>query len=360
MKRHVWINRGSFKLYPNMFTVLVGRAGIGKGAAMGPLTSLLEESGSANLLSDRLTIEYILEKLSKGFPSTTVGAGGIHIGTDSSATIISPELSILITASLSTLPILADLWDARDRDFSYGTRHKGEYKIKSPCVTILGASTPEWLISSIPSNAIGGGFTRRVNFVYAKKRSKTLPWPSMNHSQTRASLVNDLRRISMLQGEFGFAKDAEEVFEKLYEGSEPDDYDDEATTAYKTSKWAHALKLAMCVSASRGDDRTITRADMTEAATKVDEIGKDVPMVFRAVGESDLAAAAERVLRQIEDRGFITFEEIMRINWRHVSMEDAQRLLLSFQRAGLVREVNRGTKVVYEAIPQVQTKGGKP
>lgn len=352
MKRHVWVNRASFKLYPNMFTVLVGRAGIGKGASMGPITSILEEAGSANILSDRLTMEYILEKLSKGFPATTVSAGSIHIGVDSSATIVSPELSILITASLATLPILCDLWDSRERDFSYGTRHKGEYKIKSPCVTILGASTPEWLISSIPANAIGGGFTRRVNFVYAKAKSKQLPWPSMNHSQVRASLIDDLRRISMIQGEYSFATDAQAVFEKLYADSVPDEYDDEATSAYKTSKWAHAIKLAMVLSAARDDTRVITRQAMVDAVTKVDEISKDVPMVFRAVGESDLSAGADRVLRFIENRGYATFEEILKVNWRHLSMEDLQRVLLSFTHGGIIKEVQRGNKTAYVAIPQ--------
>lgn len=338
-----------------MFTVLVGRAGIGKGMAMSPATTILEEAGCANILSDRLTMEYILEKLSKGFPHTSVGpGGGVALSLDSSAVIISPELSILITASLATLPVLCDLWDARDRDFSYGTRHKGEYKIKSPCVSILGASTPEWLVSSIPQSAIGGGFTRRVNFVYGKKRSQRLPWPSSNHTDLRAKLVEDMRSIGTIHGEYTFTKDAVPIFEKLYDESEPDDYDDEATTSYKTSKWAHATKLAMVLAAARSDTLLIDGKIMEEAANRVDEISKDVPMVFRAVGESDLVSSANRILTFIEIRGYASKDEIMRVMWRHVSSEDMDRIVESFLVGGLLAESNQGGKRVFRTTPKAK------
>lgn len=349
-------------MHPNMFTVLVGRAGLGKGAAMGPITSIMEETGAINLLSDRLTMEYILERLSKGFPQTgTNAAGQITVGLETSATIVSPELSILITASLATLPILSDLWDSRERDFHYGTRHKGEVVIKSPCVSILGASTPEWLISSIPSNAIGGGFTRRVNFVYGRAKSKSLPWPSLNHSNIRASLIEDLRSIGQLRGEFKFSPDAMPIFEKLYAESEPDEYDDEATSAYKTSQWAHATKLAMVLSASRGDSMEISRADLISAVMRCDEISKDVPMVFRAVGESDLASAADRVMRFIELKGYATKEEIIRVNWRHISSEDLERVLAAFCEGNLLTESQQGGKRVFKIVVQIpRAAKGKP
>jgi Protein of unknown function (DUF3987) len=323
---------------------------------MSPIVSILETSGSANILSDRLTIEYILERLSKGFSNVAAATGGVTLNTDSTACLISPELSILLTASLSTLPILCDLWDSRPQTFTYGTRHKGEYKIKDPCLSLLGATTPEWLVSSIPHNAVGGGFTRRVNFVYAKERSKTMPWPMSNHSSNRSDLINRLRSISQLRGEFKFSDGAKPIFEKLYDESSPNENDDEATTAYKTSAWAHATKLSMIFSASRGTSLRIEKEDMELASLKVEKVSKDIPLVFRAVGESDLVSAAERILRFIEDRGYASFQEIMRTQWRHISLEDAQRVLLTFIQGGMVVQLSKGGKTVYQTVPQ----GGKP
>lgn len=342
-----------------MFTVLVGRPGIGKGQALNPALSVLKEANTIHTLSDRVTIEYVLERLAKGFPSTIAPqGGGVVMGTDSSSLIYSPELSIFITASQHTLPILADLWDSREGEFSYGTRHKGDYTIKNACISMLAGSTQEWLISSIPSNAVGGGFTRRVNFVFAKERQKPIPWPSLNHGAVRSNLVNDLRHISqVLKGEFTFDPSARLLFEEVYQ-TLPDEFDDEATTAHKTSAWAHATKLAMALAAARDDKLCINKEDMEIAIKRVGDVTTSLALVFRAVGESDLVSAGDRVLRFLEAKGFASKSEILRSNWRHISAFDLDIVLATFVSGNLVSERSQGNQILY--YPIVQTRGVKP
>ena len=332
--------------------MLVGRPGLGKGAALNPAASILKEANTTNLLSDRVTIEYVLEKLSKGFPSQQVQpGGGVAFGMDACTCIFSPELSIFITASQHTLPILADLWDSREGEFSYGTRHKGDYKIKNSCVAMLAGSTQEWLISSIPTNAVGGGFTRRVNFVFGKDRAKAIPWPLMNGTDVRTRLVNDLRHISVLHGEFKFSSSAKDIFDEYYSNIQIDEFDDEATTAYKTTRWAHATKLAMCISAAERDDLLITDRIFLDSINRVNEVIDCIGMVFRAVGESDLVEAADRVLRFLENKGFATKSDILRANWRHISATDLDAVLQTFLQGGFIVERQQGNKIIYEILP---------
>jgi hypothetical protein len=359
LKRHVWFDKGTYKLYPNLFTVLVGRPGLGKGAAVNPAMSILKEANTTAILSDRVTIEYVLEKLSKGFPATGLAAGGgIAFGTDASIILFSPELSIFITASQYTLPILADLWDSREGEFSYGTRHKGDWKIKNSCVSLLAGSTQEWLISSIPNSAIGGGFTRRVNFVYGKDKAQNIPWPIMNHSGLRDNLVNDLRHISQLHGEFKYSPDAGAIYELYYNSALPDEFADEATTAYTTSAAHHATKLAMTISVAKRDTLIIEKEDIEDAIDKVEGVKKTINMVFRAVGESDLVNAADRVLRFIENKGLASRSDILRSNWRHISSNDLDTILTTFTQGGLLLERQQGNKILYEAVIQTKPKGG--
>ena len=361
LKRHVWVERGTYKLYPNMFAVLVGRPGLGKGGALNPAASILKEANTVSLMSDRVTIEYVLEKLSKGFPSQTIApGGGLQFGHDASAMIFSPELSIFITASQHTLPILADLWDSREGDFSYGTRHKGDYKIKNSCVSMLAGSTQEWLISSIPANAVGGGFTRRVNFVFAKDKQAFIPWPAVNHTSIRNDLVNDLRHISQIRGEITFDKHAHELFDVYYRSAVADEFDDEATTAYKTTKWAHATKLATAISLGSDDAPVISERALQLAIDRVDNVLSNISLVFRAVGESDLVTAADRVLRFIETKGYATKSEILRVNWRHISAADLDTILTTFVNGGLVLEKSSGKTITYEMAPIPKKKGATP
>jgi len=314
------------------------------------------------MLSDRVTIEYVLERLSKGWPNFGTGPNaGITVGIDHSCLILSRELSVFVTASQFTLPILTDLWDANEGKYTYGTRGKGEYTIDSPCVCLLGGSTQEWLISSIPPSAIGGGFTRRVNFVVAYDREKSIPWPVVsNHSNVRDNLVSDLQEIGKLSGEFRFHPDTVPIFELVYNDSAPKLYDDMATTSYKTSKWAQVSKLAMCVSAARSDDLIITKADFQKALDAVEGVAKNVPRVFRGVGESELITATNKVLEFIEMKGYASRDEIMKAHWRDVTLDDLDRILATLKEAYIIIEYQQGRKTFWKAVEKFNPKGVKP
>lgn len=360
LKRNVFVGRGSYKLYPNLYTILVGRPGIGKGSAINPVVSIINEAKICNILSDRVTIEYVLERMAQGWSAIhRFGSGGMTMGTDHSAILISPEISVFISASQNTLPILADLWDAREGEFVYGTRHKGEFRIKDPCVCLLGGSTQEWLISSVPANAVGGGFTRRVNFVVANDREKLLPWPTLsNHNQVRDNLITDITEISRLSGEMKFDAKCVPLFEKCYIESSPKEYDDEATTSYRTSMWAQVTKLAMCMSASRGEDLIIREKDFMLAYDAVKTVTENVPRVFRAVGESDLTVAADKVLKFLESKGFASRQEIMKHLWRDVTSEDLDKILATFKEGTIIYDYVQGKRTLYAPVEKL--KKGTP
>jgi len=345
-------------LFPNLYTILVGRPGIGKGSAINPVVSLINEAKICNILSDRVTIEYVLERMSNGWQVfRRSGTGGLTLQQDHTALLISPEVSVFIGASQNTLPILADLWDAREGEFVYGTRHKGEFRIKDPCVCLLGGSTQEWLIASIPANAVGGGFTRRVNFVVANDRERLLPWPVLqNHNQVRDNLVTDLRSISLLSGEMKFDPAAVPLFEQCYIDSSPKEYDDEATTSYKTSMWAQVTKLSMCLSASRGDSLVISDQDFRLATDAVKIVAENIPRVFRGVGESDLVIASDKVLKFLELKGYASKTELLRALWRDVTSEDLDKILATFKEASIVYEYQQGRKTMFALVVK-NTKG---
>lgn len=349
LKRHVFFDRASFKLYPNLYTVLVGRPGIGKGAAMHPALAILKEAGTSNVLSDRITMEYVLEKMSKGFPATSVNTSNqaLKLGFESNVLIVSSELSVFIGASQFTITALTDLWDSKEGTYGYGTRGKGEYNILNPCVGLLGGSAHQWLVKSIPSDAVGGGFTRRVNFVLGTVQSSRNPWPSMNHSAIRDKLVEDLRDIGSLRGEMTCSKEARPVFEKLYSECEPNEFDDEATAGYKTSRWANVLKLAMVITAARAESLQISKEDLELAITYTEQVAADIPKVFRAVGESTLVSATDKVLRFVETKGYATRQEILHALWRHVSSEDLDRIIVTMREAGYLGERCIGSKTEY-------------
>ena len=212
-------------------------------------------------------------------------------------------------------------------------------------MSLLGGSAPNWLVKSVPADAVGGGFTRRVNFVLATKK-EAIPTPS-GPLVDKDDLVEDLRHISLIRGKFTLTPDALRLLKVYRDTCIPNDFDDEASAVYKTSKWANAGKLAEVMSVSRDDSLVITEDDLQTSIDKVEDVAKDLKIVFRAVGESDLASASDRVIRFLETRGFASRGDILQFNWRNFTASELDVILATFREGGMIGEKNIGNKTLY-------------
>lgn len=299
-------------------------------------------------------MQYIIATMASGFahPTATQNpiTGGVTIGTqvDHSALLVATELSVMIREP-NNIQDMSDLWDSKDQ-FDYGTRGKGLVSIDRPCVSLLGGSSPAWLNRAIPPDAVGGGFTRRVLFPYVPARAKDVPWP--DPVPPDKELVEDLRYINhAVHGEMVFENAAKPLFESYYIASKMDAVEDEAIGAFKVSKWVHAAKLAMVLSASYGDQRVITTRIMKEAIDAVEGILADIPHVFKRVGETDLIDAGQRVIEYIEAKGYATRQEIMHALWRYIGpSENLTKILSTFIDAQMIMEVNSGGAIAYKKV----------
>ena len=366
IRRNCWVNRGTFNLFPNMFTILVGHTGLGKGRSINPAVELLRESGCANILSDKITIQYILEKISdRGQQVAQLQMQGntISIGQDASCFISAPEIEDLILTS-DTMAPLKELWESKNGPFEYGTRGRGLVKIAKPCPTLLGGCTPSQVAELFPTRAIGGGFVRRCNFVYEISKSKSIPWPAPKNGgdKTHDDLVNDLRHISQLRGAFVFDPYAKKMFEDYYRSTGADEFADEATSSYDTTKPIHVLKLAMALTAARDDSMVINFVDLGLAIKMVDKCAVEMTKVFRAVGDSEMAVIIDKVIRYIELRGktmWVTRSDLMGALWRDVGSSQNLDVILGTLEAGnVIRTECRSGITVYRLGKQQMSNNG--
>ena len=295
-------------------------------------------------MSDKLTIQYILEKISdRGLAQATLQwasapGGQVVFNSDASCFISAPEVEDLLTAS-DAMPSLKEIWECKDGPFEYGTRGKGLVKIAKPCPTLLGGCTPSQIAQLFPTRSVGGGFVRRVNFVYAGERFQQIPWPIERNGNDphRQALIADLQHIAQQRGQFIFDPVATQMFEKYYLETGCDEFADEATSSYENSRPYHALKLAMTLALGRGDRLVINFVDMAKAIEMVNNVCGDLKKVFRAVGDSDYAVALDKVLRYIEIKSkltYVTRQDIMAALWKDVGSSQNLDILLATLEAG--------------------------
>jgi hypothetical protein len=73
--------------------------------------------------------------------------------------------------------LLTDLYDCPIKREGGGSLNYGTLPILNPFVTLIGGSTPSWLVRAINPDVIEGGFTSRVIFISSEHRKKLIFWP---------------------------------------------------------------------------------------------------------------------------------------------------------------------------------------
>ena len=85
--------------------------------------------------------------------------------------------------------------------------------------------------------------------------------------------------------------------------------DDQMLEGYAARKQTHMHKVAMVLSASRGDSLIITEFDLQLANTMLEDLEKDMHRVFSRIGRSEESMQAERFIEFVQRRGTVPYME---------------------------------------------------
>lgn len=264
LQRKCRLKWGTINFYPNMYIVLVAPAGKArKGTAMAPARKLLE-SIEIPRVAEAVTREALIRTI-KNSETTTLSKDPskppkIH----SSVTVFSPELTVFLGYNnLQLMSDLTDWFDCAER-WAYHTKTQGTDDIRGIYVNLIGATTPDLLRSTLSLDAIGGGLTSRIIFVYEEKKGKTVPFPMMSEEEKALEdlLRYDLERILQMQGDFKVTKKFLDLWGDWYtaqDGVSPfKGFSPHALDGYIERRPTQVLKLSMIMSAAKSSNLTLT------------------------------------------------------------------------------------------------------
>jgi energy-coupling factor transporter ATP-binding protein EcfA2 len=361
LKNNVYFQIGTYTLYPNMFIVLVGPPGVGKGASMNILEQMIIDTKPnqvVNTLSDRITAERIIERISDGW-STAPQLKNMQLvlgKNDHNCLLFSSEIRVLLGASDWMLEFLEEAWSKTT--YEYQTKNKGNVAIDNMCCSLLAASVPDFLrnVNREAHMVITGGFSSRCLFIYAENPSKDLPFPEPLKKNLKSkalydNLVLDLQEIGTLRGEFVIDTAARlrfEAFLRLNRAASSKD-DSEAVANFRARIKAHILKLAMIFSVSRDNTLHISEMDMINAIAEIQKILVSLIKLFRGAGEGMDAAVTARVQDFIEKYGRVSKKEIFKALHRHLNSPEAlDRILYVLETIGYCNVVNSNKMTFYQ------------
>lgn len=322
------------RIFPNFYIVLVGPAGGRKGTAMNQAIPMLETL-NIKMAAEAITREALIRELGQSTDSYLGDDGNSY--SHCSLTVCAQELAVFL--GQNNLQLLSDLTDWYDckNIWTYRTKNVGTDTIEGVWVNLLGATTPSILQNSLPQDAIGGGLTSRIIFVYAAGKEKLVPVPfrTPKELEMQINLTQDLEDIGLLRGSFKIDKPMLDYYIQWYVAHEkkPPFYQD-IFSGYNERKATHALKLSMIVSASRTSDMIITLEDFKRATQLLTEVEAGMPKVFSGYGRRENANFIPQIMNLIMGTGSITRREIVSRFATDLSLSDLDEILAQLEVMG--------------------------
>ena len=349
LARRVYLDLSLFQVYPNLFTVLVAGSGRCRkstsiGVAEGFLRTIVPP---LNLISQRVTPESLIDAV------RISNIDGASVRQICDGTVIADELSTFLNRrsyEAGIAPLLIQMFDCKPK-FEYRTKGRGIELLQGTCLGLLGGSTIDYIKDAIPEDAIGGGLTSRIIFVYVETPEEPVPFPLKSAAKEVLALrlVDELERIRFLTGSFSLSSEGHSFFEQdyraFYMGSNLFDSGD--TAGYASRRHIHMLKLGMLFAVAEGDDLIIEKRHLEGAREALTLTEPSLPRVLNLITTTSSGTLVMLVRHLIEREGKITKSSLLQRVSHKMTARDLEEVISTLQGGGCVETVVEGSRIIY-------------
>ncbi len=338
------------RIYPNMYVVLVGPSGCRKGTAMRPAFDFLSSMG-IKMAAEAITREALIRELKKA-SDNTIDEETQEMHMHASLTIFSQELTVFLGQNnLQLMSDLTDWFDCRER-WTYRTKNKGTDDITGVWVNLIGATTPSILQTALPQDAIGGGLTSRIIFVYGGRKAKLVPAPFKTQVEVELGekLRDDIDAIHAISGSFKMTKDWLDRYITWYSEQEADPpFKEESFAGYNERRSLHLRKLCMAVCASRTDDMIITLDDFDRALGLLITTEKGMRTVFMGRGRNPYSDIIYKLGAWLQEANNILYQDVIARFHKDIGADEMDRLIQTLCKMKVCKLVSSslGSALVY-------------
>lgn len=282
LEQKVWLTTSS-RLYPNLYTVLVGSAGTGKTRSIMLAREFLAKLDKFYLApKDNPSWAALADALYAARRDLVDLSGQKPPVTYHSMTIIADELTAFMADYESK--IIGGLTTVYDVMVPYEEWKRGKelrLHIPSPQLNILAGSTPSNLLRFIPDYAWEQGFTSRLLLIYANERIIGDDFAKQREGLPLA-MTHDLEMIYNLQGEFNVSPEFREAVNGWRATGELGQLQHPKLVHYNSRRRAHLYKLSMVSAIDRGNDLQLLAEDFHRAREWLTEAEREMPKIFEA------------------------------------------------------------------------------
>ncbi len=288
---------------PNLFVFLIGPSGIGKEKAINTAARYIAELPHCYLYGGRATGPALIDE----FANRPVKMNG-HMVVSSPLYFVTEELNMSIRGgeqSQDLLSFATGIYGGKSYPLKERTRSRGTtLVIPNPCLNWLAGTTEEWMMRSIPKDAIEGGFFARVLAIVGQKDySVRHPRPLYppDYEELKATITQRVKHLSDIEGEITVSDNAWAWHDTWYQ-SRPAPEDSLLRASFNRAD-EMMLKLAMILSLAEWDSihdpdgyaGTIEVRHFEGALELWESVAATLPAILRCTASNYHDAAIQKV-----------------------------------------------------------------
>lgn len=339
--------QGSIVLYPNIYVLLLAEsASHRKGNPVDFCEMFVKEVKNTKLISGRSSIQAVLDELARSETDKSTGKslfGG-------SALFSAKELSAGIVNDPEAVKILTDIYDFRS-EYTSRLRGSGTFKIKNVCFSMLAASNEDLLRDVYDIKAIFGGLLGRTFLV---KPNEFRPGNSLFNVngviKTHYDLLEELRHIAVMNGEFTFTPEAQAEYDSWYLPFR-ESYktkSDKSGVAGRIHTGVLKLAMILCVNDTRG--LVINKQHVEQAIEECLALIPNYNQFVMGGGKSNVAEAGTIFLTELHsaEHHCVSRKRMLQKYWNNFDAELLDKLVTTLEQAGMISTEQHAEGVAYK------------
>lgn len=411
LQRRVWMPPDHKPVYGNSYTILTGKAGLGKGLPIGEANTFFyhwkledhlkaysnngcsedrknaaeminksdlvqatqDEQQSKNkevtpskallipMAPDDITYEALVGAICKSYRRISypkwdeVNKKHIigHYG-HSSLVFALPELaSLLRQRTNDTVNFLLGLYDCPE-DYKYVTKTRGEDRIRRGCLSLFAGTTPNFMSQIFNEKLIDQGFSSRCWFIYAEEDRQEqfwIPGLTAQQEQYKKELLEHILKLTTLYGRVEISEKVHHNLELWWkENSKKRANKSPKLDAYYGRKKVHILKVAMMehFSEHASMEEMSIPWETFEKATKVLE--EEEPRMDLAIvlqSNNPLSIVYDKIKQYLKTGGK-NYVDILIEMGNYGKKQDIDDSLDYLEMTGQIKKANENEEVVWK------------
>lgn len=294
MERKVWSRTYMGRIYPNLYTVLVGPPGTGKSVIISYCERMLRQVEEIHIAPSSVTSASLIDTLSMSSRKVLHPA----FFQFNSVQVLSSELQNFLPAyEASFMGLLTKIYDCELYEERRRTGKVNHIKIDNTQLNLLAGTTPSYLNSLLPEGAWDQGFTSRTIFIFSEKtviNSDIFSEHDTEYSdQLGADLLFDLKMMMHVVGQAVWDKAARSELEEWHRQGMKPVPGHARLTHYNSRRLVHVVKLATVAALSRGNALVVLPCDFQAAREWLLEAEAHMPDIFKSMAITGEARAME-------------------------------------------------------------------